>query len=449
MRVPDLTFIQARKFARLSPAGKRKFITQLTDEEASHLRYLWEAWAREKQLEPAGNWTVWLLMCGRGFGKTRVGAEWIRKQAQSYGRLGLIGRTAADVRDVMIEGESGILAISPPWDRPRYEPSKRRLVWPNGAQATTYSADEPDMLRGPQHEKIWMDEPGAWQYEDSYDQAMFGLRLGNRPQAVATTTPRVTRLIKRMVRSQTTHVTTGTTYENRDNLAATFFTEVIKKYEGTRLGRQELEGLLLEDAEGALWRREEMIEAHRVTAMPELVRVVVAIDPAVTAEEGSDETGIVVAGLGVDGQGYVLDDRSLRASPMAWANAAISAYHSRQADRVIGEVNQGGDLIEHTLRMVDANVSYRGVRATRGKLLRAEPVAALYEQGRVHHVGTFPDLEDQMCSWEPGMSKSPDRIDALVYALTELIVDTGPVGGLILPNMQRTEDSEDTGEGWF
>lgn len=397
--------------------------SKLTDEQAAHLLYDWDIWARPKQREPVGNWRVWLIMAGRGFGKTKTGAEWTRREIETErcGRFALVGRTAADVRDVMVEGESGILHCSPPWNRPHYEPSKRRLTWPNGAIATTYSADEPDALRGPQHDGFWADEPAAWQYEDTWDQLMFGLRLGKNPRGVATTTPRPTRLIKSLVSAPTTHVTRGSTYENRANLAPAFLEQIIRKYEGTRLGRQELEAEILDDVEGALWKRA-MIEDYRVTRAPELVRVVVSIDPAITAEEGSDETGIIIAGLGADKHGYVLDDRSMKASPMTWANESITAYHRHKADRVVGEVNQGGDLIETTLRTIEKHISYTSVRATRGKQTRAEPVASLYERGLIHHVGSFPALEDQLCSWEPGISKSPDRLDALVWAFHELMV---------------------------
>lgn len=422
-----LAFGDARAFFLLPLAQKQQFVSTLTDAEALQLRYLWEAWARDKQLEPVGNWSTWLLLAGRGFGKSRTGAEWVRKQVETgrCKRMALVARTAADVRDVIVEGESGILACSPPWFRPTYEPTKRRLTWPNGAIATTYSADEPDALRGPQHDGAWGDEIAAWKYPDAWDQLMFGLRLGRNPRVVATTTPRATPLIKALAKASTTYLTAGTTYENKENLAATFFTEVIKKYEGTRLGQQELNAVLLEDAEGALWKRS-LIDEHRVTSHPEFVRVVVAIDPAVSDQEESAETGIVVAGMNASGQGYVLDDKSLHASPHTWASEAVAAYHKYRADRIIGEQNNGGQLVEANIRTVDKQVSYKQVYASRGKYTRAEPIASLYEQGRVHHVGMFPLLEDQMCGWEPLTGqKSPDRLDALVWALTELMLDGG------------------------
>jgi len=410
-----------RRFSSLPAQGKAAFVATLSDREAAILASAWEAWAREKQLAPAGSWTTWLLLAGRGFGKTRAGAEWIRHHAEQsrVRRMALIGRTAADVRDTMVEGESGILAISPSWFRPAYNPSKRRLTWPNGCIATTFSAEEPDSLRGPQHEKIWADEPAAWRFSEAWDQAMFGLRLGGCPQIVATTTPRPTRLIRALIAQSTTVVTSGTSYENKQNLAPTFFAQIVAKYEGTRLGRQELEAVLLEDAEGALWKRD-AIESLRVTRAPDLVRIVVAIDPAVTSEEGSDETGIVVIGLSGDQHLYVLDDLSGRMTPRQWAVAAVSAYHKYHADRIVAETNNGGDMVELTVHSVDPAVAYKKVTATREKRIRAEPISAVYEQGRAHHVGAFPALEDQMCQWEYGQ-KSPDRIDALVWGGTELL----------------------------
>jgi phage terminase large subunit-like protein len=403
----------------------------LSDEQAAALLYDWDLWAREKQKAPAGQWTVWLILAGRGFGKTKTGAEWVRGEVEKgkRGRLALVARTAADVRDVMVEGESGILACSPPWFKPKYEPSKRRLTWPNGAQATTYSADQPDLLRGPQHDGFWADEVAAWQYEDAYDQLMFGLRLGKDPRGVATTTPRPTRLIKRLIKDKATHVTTGTTFENKANLAPTFFTQVVGRYQDTRLGMQELYAQLLDDAQGALWKRDAMIEAHRVTEHPDLVRIVVAVDPAVadpsrnSEESDTAETGIVVAGVAANGHGYILDDKSLQASPLGWASEAVTAYKKYKADRIVAEQNNGGALVESNIRTVDRQVSYSAVWASRGKYTRAEPVSSLYEQGKVHHVGLFPLLEDQMCQWEPLTGqKSPDRLDALVWALTELML---------------------------
>lgn len=818
-KIPLLDYESARFFAALPKEKKKAFIAGLTDAEAMQLRYLWEAWARGTQLSPPGRWVTWLNMGGRGAGKTRAGSEWIRKKKETTPFLHLIGRTAADVRDVMVDGESGILAISPPWDRPTYQRSKRRLVWNNGAQAITFSADEPESLRGPQCGGMWLDECliagtliatdkgdvpieqiqpgdivwtrtglkrvkhawcsntsatvydvtisdgrvltgtanhpiwiqgkgfkplyslsygdilmaweqlklrkalfgmdadggstediiateeescctepfmhpcmvqflkewtytiktrikqimtsrilrclpvrstlnaidledglygtkrrdkrlhgsnglienliwqcvlivgksflqqvpllnsvtliaeqhidvrtihrflkelvntvgsrflsikseiaiapvnvamqqngvqknhvwrvvkssgqklrtlsvvpvnaesftkietisqkreyasivakhsqlislhqkqcfvqehaetcieteknnisvikveqrlermavfnmevedcheyfangvlvhncGAWQYEDAFDQAMFGLRLGSDPQACATTTPRVTRLIKKLLSLKTTAITRSSTYDNKDNLAEAFFTSVIARYENSRLGRQELEGELLEDFEGALWNRD-LIENNRVVKAPELIRVVVGVDPAVTNNEDSDETGIIVAGKGVDGDAYVLADYTLKGSPLEWAQAVVSAYHLFSADRVVGETNNGGDLIEQNIRLVDPDVSYKSVHASRGKQTRAEPIVSLYEQGRAHHVGLLAKLEDEQCTWEQG-KKSPNRLDACVWALTELGFNNGYIPVVVssstaptVPQRYTSDDEEE------
>lgn len=416
----------------LAPDELARRIDLLSQEEALALLYDWSFWARPEQLPPPGDWLVWLIQAGRGFGKTRTGAEWVRGQVETgqRGRLALVARTAADTRDVMVEGESGILAISPPWFRPKYEPSKRRLTWPNGALATLYSADEPDLLRGPQHDGFWTDEIAAWRFVEAWDQLMFGLRLGAHPCGVATTTPRPTKLIRDLIKAPSTVVTRGTTRDNESNLAPSFLTLVVQKYQGTRLGRQELEGEILDDNPGALWHLGG-IDRARVEKAPHLMRIVVGVDPAVTSNADSDETGIVVAGM--DDQQpphfYVLADFSLQATPEGWARAAVKGYTDFDADRVVAEVNNGGDLVEAVVRGVDANVSYKAVRASRGKAVRAEPISALYEQGRVHHVGSFPTLEDQMCEFDPITStKSPDRMDALVWALTELSDDGGSTG---------------------
>lgn len=383
----------------------------------------WRDIARPDQIAPSGDWRVWLIQAGRGWGKTRTGAEWVREQVERHGkkRIALIGPTAADCRDVMVEGESGILSIC--HNRPLYEPSKRRITWPNGAIATTYSADEPERLRGPQHDAAWADEPGAWKYAtEAWDMLTFGLRLGEDPRVVATTTPRPIQLIRDLLKSPTTHLTRGSTRDNEANLAPQFMEQIVGKYAGTRLGRQELEGELLDDVPGALWQRKQ-IDDLRVTIRPELVRIVIPIDPAMTSGENADETGIVPVGLGVDGHGYVLSDLSCRMTPDGWARRAVQAYNELQADRIIAEVNNGGELVENVIRTVDPLVSYKAVHASRGKRVRAEPVAALYEQGKVHHVGTFTELEDQQCNFTPdGYDGSPDRVDSLVWGLTELML---------------------------
>lgn len=380
--------------------------------------------ARDKQLLPDGVWSTWMILAGRGFGKTRTGAETVRYWVETGQgkRIALVARTAADVRDVMVEGESGILAICPPWNKPVYEPSKRRIRWPNGAIATTYSGDKPDQLRGPQHDKGWCDEIAAWRYPDSWDQLQFGMRLGDNPQVVVTTTPRPIKIVREILADPTTVSTRGSTYENSANLAPSALARLKTKYENTRLGQQELYAILLDDNPYALWKRAN-IDETRVQKTPDLKRIIVAIDPAVTATEDSDETGIVVAGVGTDNHGYVLDDMTLSASPDKWAKEAVSAYHKYKADRVIAETNNGGDMVEFTVNTVDRSVPFKQVRASRGKLTRAEPVAALYEQKKVHHVGMFAELEDQMCQWMPG-DPSPDRMDALVWALTELMISS-------------------------
>lgn len=430
----------AASLAALPSAQREQVLADLTTPELRALEHDWRFWARPNQVAPAGDWTSWLVMAGRGFGKTRTGAETVREEQEAgrAGRLALVAPTAADARDVMVEGESGILAISPPWNRPVYEPSKRRVTWPNGAIATLYSADEPERLRGPQHDFAWGDELAAWRYPEAFDQLMFGLRLGTHPRAVFTTTPKPVKLVTDLLKDPNCAVSRGSTYENRANLPAAFFAKIVKKYEGTRLGRQELNAEVLEDIEGALWQLEQIertrLSATLIDALP-IGRTIVAIDPSVTANEDSDEAGIVVVAqghgrcvCGLDDCAYVLADVSGRMPPKAWADVAAAQYHARQADRIVAEVNNGGDLVEAQLRIVDPAVAYSAVRATKGKHRRASPVQALYEQRRVHHVGIFPQLEDQMTSWVDGLTtKSPDRMDALVWGLTALMLqnDTG------------------------
>jgi phage terminase large subunit-like protein len=403
----------------------------------------WRAKARPEQLPPpgfTGNGPAngWLLMAGRGFGKTRTGAEWIKElvETNAAGRIALIGPTAGDTRDVMCEGPAGILAVSSPWCRPEYEPSKRRLTWPNGATATTFSSEESDRLRGPEHDALWGDEVASWNDAQTvWDMAMFGLRGGVHPRWLVTTTPRPIKLLKELLarEGKDVVVTRGSTFENAANLAGPFLEAIRKRYEGTRLGRQELNAELLSDTPGALWQLA-WLDAARVERAPDLGRVVVAIDPAVTSGEDADETGIICAGIDNKGHGYVLEDGSGRYAPHEWATRAIAIYKARGADRVIGEVNNGGDMVEGTLRVVNPNVSYKGVHASRGKVIRAEAVSALYEQHRVHHVGAFGPLEDQMCAFTQDFDRtagySPDRMDALVWALTELMLEAVPAAPL-------------------
>jgi phage terminase large subunit-like protein len=347
--------------------ARDRLIRRLNLKDADEFDYDWPQWARDGQKPPPGDWRVWLLLAGRGFGKTRTGAEMVRRLIgmRTARHVALVAPTAADARDVMVEGESGLLATAPPWDRPEYEPSKRRLTWENGAIATTYSADEPERLRGPQHDFAWCDELAAWRYPEAWDMLMFGLRLGLDPRAVVTTTPRPTKLIKALVADPKVTVTRGTTYDNAANLAPGFLEQIVRRYEGTRLGRQELDAEILDDVPGALWTHG-LIDATRVNTTPSMTRIVVSIDPAVSSDEHADETGIVVAGRDAAGHGYVLADLSGRYTPTEWAKTAIAAYRAHAADRIVAEVNNGGDLVEATLRVVDSAVPFAAVHGAPG-----------------------------------------------------------------------------------
>ena len=423
-----------------------KIVDQLPDNEIEDLKYLWEFHARPDQWLPEGNWDNWLILAGRGFGKTRTGAESIRSLVcgdtplapGKYSRVALVAETAADARDVMVEGDSGIMGVHPKAFRPIYEPSKRRLTWPNGAVGTLYNATEPDQLRGPQHDLGWCDELAKWRYaQETWDQMSFGLRLGSKPRAIITTTPRPLPIIKKLIADDRTFVTRGSTYDNRDNRAGSFLKSIEEKYEGTRLGRQEISAEVLDDAPGALWSRTILDEKRVKPAdLPDMQRVVVAIDPAASADdEGNAETGIICAGLGVDGRGYVLDDQSCRLSPLGWARRALATYDLNRGDRIVAELNQGGNMVESTIRSARDGVPFTGVRASRGKVTRAEPIAALYEQGRISHVGNFPELEDQMVLFTAyGIEgdTTADRVDALVWAFTELF-----------PRIVRRDDKQD------
>ena len=414
--------------SKLSQRKRRQVLVGVKGVEgraASEALHLWPLWARDSQIAPPGDWSVWLLMAGRGFGKTRTGAEWVRARVESgmSKRVALVARTPADVRDVMIEGDSGLLKVCPPWNRPRYEPTKRRLTWPNGAFALAFSSHEPDQLRGPQFDAAWCDELASWEYpRETWDNLAFGLRLGTRPQCVVTTTPRPMELLRELMERDDVHVTRGSTYENRGFLASSFIRQIERRYQGTDTGRQEIFAELLDEAEGALWRREWITHAE---AAPDLNRVVVAIDPAMSSRPSSDETGVIVAGTDGDLVGYVLEDGSGRMSPDEWARHAIGLFDRHRASRIIGERNNGGDLVGAVLKTASGGrrLPIRLVTASVGKYARAEPVAALYQQRRVLHVGSFPKLEDQLCTWEPGSGTSPDRMDALVWALSDLITD--------------------------
>jgi phage terminase large subunit-like protein len=403
---------------------------------------------------------VWLFLAGRGAGKTRTASEVIRDlvEDERIGQIAIIGETSADARDVMIEqGESSIMKTARPNFRPTYEPSKRRVTWPNGATATAYSADDPEQLRGPQHDFAWPDEVAKWRHaEETWSNMMFGLRLtgpkGDPPRVLVTTTPRPTPLLINLARGERqldgtyiprsdVVITHCSTYANSANLAPSFLDAVRREYEGTRLGEQELHARILDEIEGALWTMT-MIDALRVTVAPKFTRVTVAVDPP--AKEHGAEAGIIAMGVargdfgssrGVEDHGFVIDDQSRKGSPGEWARATVACYHENEADHIVAEINNGGDMVKHTIHSIDANVPVKVVHASRGKQTRAEPIGALYEQGRIHHVGSFPKLEDQQTTWVPGQP-SPDRLDAMVWAATDLLIGTRPPslppGGAIL-----------------
>lgn len=415
-------------------------VAGLSEDDLSFLLGDWQIWARDDQLPPAltaqgAAWRVWVILGGRGAGKTRAGAEWVRAQAmglapiaaQPAQRIALVGETIGDVRRVMVEGVSGLLSVHNEHDRPRFEASKGQIVWPNGTVAEIFSAECPDGLRGPQFNAAWCDELCKWRNaEETWDMLQFALRLGDAPQAVVTTTPRPLPLLKSIMEDVATVVTRARTADNADNLAPSFVAEMQRRYQGSLLGRQELDGEIIENFAGGLWRRD-WIEDQRIAEAPDLKSIIVAVDPPVTATAHSDACGIVVAGRGEDGRVYVIDDRTLQGrEPNVWARAVCAAYCDYNADRVVAEVNQGGDLVVTVLKQIDAVMPVRTVRATRGKWLRAEPVAALYAEGRVVHVGRFCELEEQLCAF--GIDgrvggRSPDRLDALVWAVTDLLID--------------------------
>ncbi len=439
--------------ASAEPEEVDEFLEGLGENALMALPWLFEFWALPHQLPPEGDWKSWVIMGGRGAGKTRAGSEWVRRMVEGptatapgqCQRVALVGETFDQAREVMVMGESGILACSPPDRRPVWETGRRRLVWANGATATVYSAHEPEALRGPQFDAAWVDELAKWKKaDDTWDMLQFALRLGSHPQQVVTTTPRNVAVLKRILGNASTVTTHAPTDANRAYLAESFLAEVEARYGGTRMGRQELEGVLLDDIEGALWTTA-MLEGARIEQAPKLSRVVVAVDPAVTAGRASDECGIVVAGVVCDGEpkdwrAYLLEDATLRGSPVDWARAAIAAMDRHGAEKLVAEVNQGGDLVESVIRQVDPLVPFKALRAGRGKGLRAEPVAALYEQGRIRHVrsGNLGALEDQMCQMTVRGYEgrgSPDRLDAMVWAIHELMIE--PAAGWRRPQMRR------------
>lgn len=425
--------------ASAAPEEVDEFLSGLSRNALLALPWVFEFWALPHQLPPRGAWKTWVIMGGRGAGKTRAGAEWVRAQVEGAGpadpgkcrRVALVGETVDQVRDVMVLGESGIVACSPPDRKPEWLASKNQLLWPNGAMAQVFSAHEPEAMRGPQFDAAWADELGKWKKgAEAWDQLQFALRLGRNPQQVVTTTPRNVAVLKAILKNPSTVITHAPTEANRAYLAESFLAEVQARYGGTRFGRQELMGELLEEAEGALWTAA-MLEAARVDEVPQVNRIVVAVDPPVTSMKSSDECGIVVVGADTRGEpkdwrAVVLEDASVKgATPEGWARAALAAMERHGADRLVAEVNQGGDLVERLVRMIDPLVPFRAVHATRSKMLRAEPVAALYEQGRVRHVRGLGALEEQMgrmtaAGWQG--AGSPDRLDALVWALTDLML---------------------------
>lgn len=398
---------------------------ELDEEETEDIKFMWPFWRRAEQRPPAGDWVTWLLIGGRGSGKTRAGAEWVRAlAANGTGPIALVGETITEATEVMVRGVSGIMAVTPPWEQPRL--SGATLHWPNGVEGMILGAADPERFRGPQFAAAWCDEIGKWpNAEAAWDMLQFGLRLGDQPRQMATTTPRPTRLVKRLLAEPTTVVTRMTTAENKKHLARSFLTAVVARYRGTVLGRQELEGELIEDLPGALWTR----DMFRRDDGTERGRIVVAVDPPATSGAGADGCGIVVAAR-TDTGAVVLEDLTLKpAAPIAWATRAVRAFHDHGADCIVAEVNQGGEMVKAVLAQVDPGAPVRTVHATRGKWLRAEPVAALYAQGRVLHAAGLTALEDEMCAFGvDGLSEghSPDRLDAAVWAITELMLRDGP-----------------------
>lgn len=413
----------AHFFASLPPARQQEMLEAIDPDTRAALAYHWDWWARPNQLLPKGHWNHWLILAGRGFGKTRTGAETVRRWIKTTDMVNLIGATADDIRDIMVEGESGILAVCPDEERPRYVKSERKLEWPNGAVSLLFSAQEPDRLRGKQHKKLWADEMAAWAYEESWDQAKFGLRLGAHPQSIITTTPKPIKNIRDLLKEQNVIVTKGTSYENRENLATTFFDEIVKRYEGTRLGRQELNAEMLEDTPGALWTRD-MIRHIQPISVPQLQRIVIGVDPAISSEDNSNETGIVAVGVDSNQKGYVLADVSGILKPHEWGKRAIALFKELSADTIVCEVNQGGEMVTNTIKSIDPVIPVKAVHASRGKYIRAEPISAIYSRDSFVHVGMFEQLEDSMCTFTPDFDRakqgSPDRLDAMVWAATEL-----------------------------
>ena len=437
--VPGDWIDRAVDLVTLDGGIRARLFDELTPLECALLFHDWTFWSRPDQATPPGDWIIWLILAGRGAGKTRAGAEAVRAWAQTYPIVNLIGPTLADAREIMVKGESGILACCRRDERPRFLAADLRLEWPNGAVSALFSAEEPDRLRGKQHMKLWCDELAAWREPGAFDQAMLGLRLGDRPQAIVTTTPRPSKIIKALVTGKDTIVTRGSTFDNKPHLARAFFERITARYQGRAIGRQELLAEIVEESPGALWTRA-LIERQRVqpeAAPREFAEIVVAVDPPARSGSKSDECGLIVAAKAESGLFYVLADLTSQGeTPGAWGARVGAAFRGFKANRVVAEVNNGGDMVAQVLRQSEPNLPVRAVHATRGKFLRAEPIAAAYERGLVFHVGAFGKLEDQMCALTPDFDRraagfSPDRADALVWALSDLIgVGRGSAGGM-------------------
>lgn len=412
---------------RLQEQSQKKAITLYTK---------WLKTARPKQIAPYKDYFIWLILAGRGWGKTKTGAQDIAIYAMKHPNVicAVVAPTFGDLRRVCFGGPSGLLSIIPSdccdtsFGTNGFASANMEIRLANGSKIVGYAAVSPERLRGPQFHRAWCDELASWQYPEAFDQLMFGLRLGEKPQCLITTTPKPIKILKDLIDRKDVHLTKGNTFENKDNLADSALEMMRERYEGTALGRQELYAEILDDVEGALWNNA-MIESTRINKEDEreLQQIIVAVDPAVTTGENSDETGIMVVGKDRNNEYYVLEDLSGRHTADSWGRIVLNAYYEWEADRIIAEVNNGGDLVEKVIRDKDSNVSYRSVRATRGKMLRAEPIAALYEQKRVHHMGIFADLESQMCSYVGQLKPSPDRLDALVWGLTELSKSKGQI----------------------
>lgn len=410
--------------ASLSEQERQEWLAKLSTEQRAKLRYNWEFWARPAQLEPEGDWRTWLALAGRGFGKTEIGAQWIRKRVNEGAKMiALVAETQKDLEEVMIPR---LLKVTPEHEAPdvRYKPV--RLRWPGGAVAYGYNGTEPDQLRGPEFDTAWVDELAKYsKARETWDMLQFTMRQGT-PRVLVTTTPRPIPIIKDIMTKKGTVITRGKTMDNADNLATEFIEDITSKYAGTRLGRQELDGEIVDDVPGALWTRD-MLDRNRLTEAPEMARVVIGVDPSGTdgEDDEGDAVGIVAAGRGVDGRGYLLGDYTCKLSPDAWARRAVTAYHKNEADRIVAERNFGGAMVKAVIKTADASVPYKEVIASRGKVARAEPVAALFEQGRVSIVGSLAELEDEMVLMTShGFvgEGSPNRVDAAVWALTEVML---------------------------